>query len=271
MISFPNCKINLGLNVLRKRSDGYHDIESVFYPVELNDALEVVRNDPFAFTSSGLGIPGDPSQNLCVKAYEMIVRNYSIPSVRIHLLKNIPMGGGLGGGSSNGAFTLKLLNDFFELNITEEQLLGMALELGSDCPFFIKNKPQLALGRGEILSEVELSLKGKHLVLVNDGIHISTAQAFASIKPSVPQENISDIILKPPVFWKSRLKNDFEPGIFSLFPQLSRLKDLLYDSGALYASMTGTGSTVYGIFDKFPELPERIMDSSGFVRIIELN
>ena len=263
MLVFPNCKINLGLNITRKRSDGYHDLETIFYPIPLCDALEVIA-DPDAinnlqpqggtrFSTSGLPIAGNHENNLCVKAYRLLKNDFpSLPSVQMHLHKIIPMGAGLGGGSSDGAFALQLINQKFELGITEEQLLDYALELGSDCPFFIINKPCFATGRGEHLQPVDLNLKGLHLVLVNPGIHVSTREAFSNIKPATPATSLLDIIASPIHRWKDHLSNDFEAGVFQLHPELAKIKQALYNSGTIYASMTGSGSTVFGIFQQPP-------------------
>lgn len=251
MISFPNCKINLGLNIVGKRSDGYHNLETVFYPLQLNDALEIIQHTGVSFTSSGLTIEGNSEDNLCVKAYHLLKKDFpELPAVQIHLHKAIPMGAGLGGGSADGAFMLQLLHKKFQLNLTEKQLIDYALQLGSDCPFFIINKPCFATGRGEVLEPVDLDLSQYKLVLVNPGIHISTKEAFANLNPVQPAVSIRQIIAKPLIEWKKLLINDFEQSIFKAHPAIKNIKDQLYSAGALYASMTGTGSTVYGIFDR---------------------
>ncbi|MEQ9465844.1 MAG: 4-(cytidine 5'-diphospho)-2-C-methyl-D-erythritol kinase [Ekhidna sp.] len=250
MIAFPNAKINLGLNILSKREDGYHNIESCFYPIPWNDCLEVIEAASFAFHSYGLDIPGDSSSNLCVKAYDLIKADHDIPPVEIHLLKNIPMGAGLGGGSADGAFTLKALNDLFGLGISDLQLEAYALQLGSDCPFFIKNQPALAAGRGEQLKLINLDLSGYYLAIHNPGIHISTKEAYAGVTPKKPEHSIIDIVSKPAKEWKGTLHNDFENSIFPNHPEIAKLKQQMYDAGALYASMTGSGSTVFGVFEK---------------------
>lgn len=249
MISFPNAKINLGLNITSKRADGYHNIESCFYPIPWQDSLEVIEAASFAFHSHGLDIPGDASSNLCVKAYEIIKADHDIPPVEIHLLKQIPMGAGLGGGSADGAFTLTLLNDLFKLGLSTEQLEAYALQLGSDCPFFIQNQPVIAKGRGEDLQAIDLDLSGYHLAIHNPGIHISTKEAYSGITPKQPEHSISDIISRPIGNWKDLLHNDFEDSIFPSHPQIQQLKEDMYNAGAIYASMTGSGSTVFGIFE----------------------
>lgn len=251
MIQFPNCKINLGLNVLEKRADGFHNIASVFYPIPLQDVLELVpATDGFTrLFNYGLAVNGPETDNLCFKAYQLIKARYpEIPPVHIHLYKNIPMGAGLGGGSANGAFMLIALNKKFNLNIAEAELLHMALELGSDCPFFIKNQPAMAGGRGEILRPVPVDLSAYHFLIVNPGIHINTGWAFAQLQPQKPSLNIADIIVQPAVSWKDRLVNDFEAAVFKQHPVIAQLKELLYSKGAVYASMTGSGSTVFGLF-----------------------
>ena len=261
MIAFPNAKINLGLNILNKCEDGYHNIESCFYPIPWYDSLEIVEADFFGFFSYGLEIPGDSSSNLCVKAYELIKADRDIPPMEIHLLKNIPMGAGLGGGSADGAFTLKMLNDFFELGLTGLQLEAYSLRLGSDCPFFIKNQPAIAKGRGEKLEPIDPNLSGYHLAIHNPGIHISTKEAYTGILPEAPKHSIREIISKSPHEWKDLLHNDFEDSIFPNHPKIAQLKNEMYDSGAIYASMTGSGSTVFGVFEhSIKDTPWRFLE-----------
>ncbi len=257
MISFPGSKINLGLHILRKRNDGYHDLETIFYPIPLNDVLEIVENKgagksfSIPFTGSGLRLEGDASSNLCVKAYRLLKRDFPrLPFVKMHLHKLIPAGGGLGGGSSDGAFTLKMLNEMFGLALNEERLRSYAGELGSDCPFFIMNKPAYATGRGETLEHIELDLSPYRFVIVNPGIHISTGRAFLDVKPRVPERSLKQVILDPIERWKDSLSNDFEKKIFQQYAEIVEVKDELYRCGAIYASMTGSGSTVYGIFSR---------------------
>ncbi|MBK5270068.1 MAG: 4-(cytidine 5'-diphospho)-2-C-methyl-D-erythritol kinase, partial [Bacteroidia bacterium] len=215
MIVFPNCKINLGLNILRKRSDKHHDLETVFYPVPLTDILEIVTNkEPrnshkIPFTSSGLPIITD-SGNLCIKAYKLLKKKFpEIPRVRMHLHKVIPLGAGLGGGSADASFSLKLLNKKFDLGLSKVQLLKYALQIGSDCPFFIVNKPCIASGRGEKMKEIPLDLSEFKLVIVNPGIHIDTGHAFRQIVPAVPEKSLEEVITEPITRWKDELKNDF--------------------------------------------------------------
>jgi 4-diphosphocytidyl-2-C-methyl-D-erythritol kinase len=259
MIVFPPCKINLGLHITRKRPDGYHDLETVFYPLALRDALEAIRNESVAgihFTSSGLPIQGDPSDNLCVKAYHLLQKDFpDLPGTSMHLHKAIPMGAGLGGGSADGAFALMLLNRLFHLQLSNEQLAGYALQLGSDCPFFIYGNPCFATGRGEIFEPVAIDLSNYVFIVVAPGIHVSTAEAFAGNNPSQPAISIKDIIRLPPATWKEKLVNDFEAHISQKHPAISEIKNELYRTGAVYASMTGSGSCVYGLFDRGASIP----------------
>lgn len=248
MLGFSNAKINLGLNIVEKRPDGYHNIESVFYPVKWADILEVLPAETFAFSSSGLDIPGETDQNLIVKAWNLLSPGGN--KVKIHLHKILPMGAGIGGGSSNGAFALKLVNSVLNLGLTGEQLRVYAAMLGSDCPFFIENRPVFCSGRGTEMETTPLSLKGKYVVMVNPGIHISTAEAYSRITPRKPETPLKEIIRLPVSEWKNRLVNDFEAPLAAKYPLIGSIKETFYMHGALYASMTGSGSTVYGIWEK---------------------
>ena len=259
MLVFPNCKINLGLNILRKREDGYHDLETVFYPFPLKDALEVVRepltDDRLPLTTSGLPIEGNSIDNLAFKAYDLLKKDYpSLPNIQMHLHKVIPMGAGLGGGSADGAFALKLLNDAFHLNLSKEQLIDYALQLGSDCPFFILNKPCFAISRGEVMEEIALDLSAYQFAIINPKIHIGTGWAFSNITPTIPERSIKDIIQQPINTWKDTLINDFELPAIKYYPEIGDIKTELYKLGAIYSSMTGSGSTVYGVFQKGEQL-----------------
>ncbi|HEY4335773.1 MAG TPA: 4-(cytidine 5'-diphospho)-2-C-methyl-D-erythritol kinase [Puia sp.] len=249
MVFFPNCKINLGLKILRKRPDGYHDLSTVFYPLPLKDVLEFIPASEPAFTSYGLPIPG--SGNICEKAWKLLKADFpTLPNLHIHLFKNIPIGAGLGGGSADGAFTLLALNKQFHLGLDPAQLIDYASRLGSDCPFFILNTPCLGSGRGEKLQPIDLDLSGYRWVLVNPEIHISTAQAFAGCTPRDNGTPLGDIIRQSVSSWKEQLDNDFEGPMFRLHPQLRGIKEALYAGGAVYASMTGSGSSFYGLFEK---------------------
>lgn len=256
MLFFPNCKINLGLHILQKRADGFHNLETLFYPIRLQDALEIIQNplasaDEIKFTTSGLPIDADETNNICVKAYHLLKKDFSqLPSIQMHLHKSIPSGAGLGGGSSDGAFALMLLNKKFNLDISEERLIGYAFQLGSDCPFFIKNKPCFATGRGEKLEEMELNLSEYAIVLIHPGIHINTGWAFSKILPNNESISLKEIIRLPIPEWKHILKNDFEEIVFAEHLEIKELKEMLYRQGAVYASMSGSGSSVYGLFEK---------------------
>ncbi len=253
MISFPDCKINLGLHILYKRDDNYHEVETVMYPIPLQDILEIVPSDELLFTSTGLEIPGNPQNNLCLKAYELLKKSHDIPPVHIHLHKIIPMGGGLGGGSSNGAFTLILLNNFFELDLSLQVLKEKAASLGSDCAFFIENTPQLCTGRGELTAPIAFSLANYFIKIINLGIHVSTAEAYSGVQPKAAERPLLEVLRQDITLWKDQLINDFEPGIFKNHPELAVAKNKLLEEGAIYASMTGSGSTLYGIYAQCPE------------------
>ena len=248
MISFPPCKINLGLNIISKRADGYHDIETCFYPVPWTDILEIVPSKEFSFTSSGTPIPGANDQNLCVKAYQLLQQDFDLPPVSIHLHKIIPTGAGLGGGSSDAAYTLKILNSVFDIQLGTQQLQEYASKLGSDCSFFIESKPMFGEGRGNLLTAINIDLKGYYLVLVNPNVHVSTAQAYAGVVPQMPPYGSKAILKKPVNQWRHLLSNDFEQSVFKQHPLIGEVKDSLYAQGAAYASMSGSGSTVFGLF-----------------------
>jgi 4-diphosphocytidyl-2-C-methyl-D-erythritol kinase len=256
VITFPNSKINLGLNIVSKRDDGFHNLETAFLPIPFEDCLEVQQTtNHSSLTISGFTIEGAIQNNLCWKAYDLLNRQFKLPPIDINLYKQVPPGAGLGGGSSDAAFTLKLLNEKFDLGLNRTQLLGFAAQLGSDCPFFIINRPCLGSGRGEILEEVQIAeLDGLSIVLVLPGIHISSGWAFQQISPRKPKETIRDIIKTPIKNWNGTLANDFEEPVFKAFPELKTLKESLYHAGALYASLTGSGSAVYGIFSVLPEI-----------------
>ena len=271
MIAFPNCKINLGLHILQKRADGFHDLETVFYPIPLRDGLEIIQNaspsqNQIEFTSSGLAIDAEPEDNICVKAYHLLKKDFpQLPSVKMHLHKTIPSGAGLGGGSADGAFTLLLLNKKFNLDLNEDQLTQYALQLGSDCPFFIINKPSYATGRGENLQSIELDLSSYQIVVVNPDIHVNTSWAFSQITPHKERKSLKEIITLSIAEWREYLKNDFEEVVFLHHPEIKNIKEQLYEQGAVYASMSGSGSTVYGLFDK-NALPQFHFPAHYFVR-----
>jgi 4-diphosphocytidyl-2-C-methyl-D-erythritol kinase len=274
LIVFPNCKINLGLNILSKREDGFHDIATVFYPVPIIDAIEIIHapanSTSINYTSSGIIVDGKQEDNICIKAYHLLKKDFpDLPAVAMHLHKSIPLGAGLGGGSADGAFTLQLLNKKFKLNISNESLIKYALQLGSDCPFFIINKPCFATGRGEVLKEIVLDLSGHQIILVNPRIHINTSWAFSQIKPGLPTQSIESIILQPVTSWRSDLTNDFENPVFEKYPAIKEIKEILYKNGAVYAAMSGSGSSVFGIFQK-KDLPAITFSEGYFVRSVTL-
>ena len=251
MIQFPNCKINLGLSILAKRADGYHELETVFYPIAVSDALEILPAANLTMTQSGIAVPGDPAQNLCLKAYHLLKKDFpTLPAVQMHLHKNIPMGAGLGGGSSDGTAALIILNEQFTLGLNDQQLIAYASQLGSDCPFFVYNKACHATGRGEVLTPIHLDLSNYQFLLVHPGVHIATAWAFQQLNPHTKSESIKAIIEKPITDWKNSLINDFEAPVFKAEPKLLVIKDQLYQLGAIYASMSGSGSSLFGIFPK---------------------
>lgn len=267
MILFPPAKINLGLNVLFKREDGYHELDTCMVPIPLFDVLEILPAEEFLFHQSGITISGDSGDNLCVKAYQLMVENFSIPPVYIHLRKEIPMGAGLGGGSSDAAYVLKGINELFELNCSIEKMEQLAATLGSDCPFFIKNEPQIAKGRGEILSICNLNLQGYFLKIVNPGIHIGTKEAYAGIAFGKESVSVQKVIESPIVNWKKDLKNDFELRAFKSYPELKEIKEKLYAEGAIYAAMSGSGSTMFGIYRTEPA--KTFKDKKGFLEIVK--
>jgi 4-diphosphocytidyl-2-C-methyl-D-erythritol kinase len=271
MIVFPNCKINLGLHILGKREDGFHNLETVFYPVSFKDALELIpsTNTDIEFTTTGLAVDGNTADNLCVKAYHLLKKDFpEIPAVKIHLHKAIPLGAGLGGGSADAAFMLKLLNEKFKLNLLTDKLINYAMQLGSDCPFFIINKPCFATGRGEVLEEIAIDLSEYKIVLINPGIHINTGWAFSNITtPALPVKSIKEIIQQPINTWKDDLKNDFEEAVFIAHPAIKEIKEALYAQGAIYVAMSGSGSTIFGIFE--PNTGSlSLKDSNYFIKII---
>lgn len=260
MILYPNAKINLGLSVVKKREDGFHDLETLFYPVDATDLLEIVEGKELSMHQYGIEYPGDPMDNLCVKAYKVLKEDFDIPPVEIHLYKKIPVGAGLGGGSSDAAFTLRGLNEMFSLGLSQSSLADYAARLGSDCPFFVYNRPMLGTGRGEILEPVEVpALDGYEIKLVYPPYFVSTAAAYGGIIPrrrweemgwTADTRSVMEILAQPVESWKDSLVNDFERTVFEKIPQLAAYKDELYAQGAVYASMSGSGSAFFGIFRK---------------------
>jgi 4-diphosphocytidyl-2-C-methyl-D-erythritol kinase len=259
MIVFPNAKINIGLRILRRRGDGYHDLQSIFFPVGLRDMLEILPADatlndgkPVIYVS-GFEVPAT-AENLCWKAVELFTGRQGIPPVRLHLHKRIPPGSGLGGGSSDASFTFLALNEMFGCGLTGDVLEGYASEVGSDCPFFIRNRPSLVSGRGNLLEPVPLNLAGHYLVIVFPGISVPTGPAYRMIRPSGKGPDLREIPALPPGQWPNRAGNRFEEPVFAEYPELAGIKEKLYRSGAVYASMSGSGSAIYGIFPSPPQL-----------------
>jgi 4-diphosphocytidyl-2-C-methyl-D-erythritol kinase len=257
VIVFPNSKINLGLQITEKRTDGFHNIDSVFYPVAWEDALEIIESriatsSKVEFNQSGIISTSTPEENLVVKAYNLLDDIFDLPPVKIHLHKTIPTGAGLGGGSADAAFTLKCINELYGLQLEEEQLMNFARKLGSDCAFFIKNTPVCASERGDIFHPATINLKKYSILLVWPGIHSNTAQAYQKIQPKKPVMKCEEICSLPVKEWKFHLKNDFEVPLFHRYPELKSLKEMLYDAGALYASMSGSGAALFGIFENNP-------------------
>ena len=270
MITFPNAKINLGLNVVEKRPDGYHNLETVFYPIKLQDALEVNRLEgfdlPYKIHTSGTVIEGNLEDNLVIKAYNLLkAENYQMLPVDIHLFKHIPTGAGLGGGSADAAFMIKLLNEKFNLGLSIESMEDYASRLGADCAFFIRNAPTYAEGIGNVFSPISLSLKGYQLWLVKPDIFVSTRDAFSQIKPHRPERPLKETIQLPVEEWRNCMVNDFEESVFPQFPAIREIKEEMYRQGAVYASMSGSGSSVYGIFKPNASLPDIAFGTEAFV------
>ena len=275
MITYPNAKINIGLNITERRPDGYHNIESVFYPINLQDAVEIKTiegEEPqggYKLKVSGTILDGTPDDNLVVKAYQLLRKDFNFPAQKIHLYKHIPVGAGLGGGSSDAAAIIKMLNNKFALGLTSEQMQNYAVQIGADCPFFINNTPVFATGIGNIFTPIEFSLHGKTIILVKPDIFVSTRDAYALVKPSPAAIPLTEAIKQPISEWKQIITNDFEKSVFAKYPEIAAIKDKLYDMGAIYASMSGSGSAVYGIFDSPIEYADEIF-SGYFCRQREL-
>lgn len=273
MIVFPPCKINLGLHVLHQRKDGFHNIETVFYPVQWNDALEIIehkgkRKTKARFRSVGLSIDGPVQENLCMRAYALLDSDFDLPRVNITLQKNIPMGAGLGGGSSDAASVISLLNQMFSIGLTVKQQERYAARLGSDCAFFIRSQPALASGRGEQLKPISLNLNGWYISVVHPGIHVSTAQAYAGVKKrgqTSGNESLEYIIHQPVSAWSKLLHNDFEETVFAAHPAILKLKEKMSETGAIYAAMSGSGSAVFGLFQEQPKLPASLKKMKHFI------
>lgn len=256
MLTLPNAKINLGLNVVAKRADGYHDLETVFYPVPITDALEVFPMDPH-FPSAvdcdlkvtNIHIEGDEQKNLVVRAYQLLKQDFpTLPRIHAHLYKGIPTQAGMGGGSSDCGFMITLLNRQFQLGLTDQQMIDYAARLGADCAFFVLNQPCYAEGIGERLEPIALDLKDWYLAVVRPDIPVSTREAFSLIHPEHPAQNCRDIVMQPVETWRDALTNDFEKSVFAIHPEIGAIKDQLYEMGAVYAAMSGSGSSLFGLF-----------------------
>jgi 4-diphosphocytidyl-2-C-methyl-D-erythritol kinase len=255
MIAFPHAKINLGLSVLSKRQDGFHNLETIFYPLAIHDALEIIPSDFTKIISTGLKISGNADDNIVLRAFEMLNNYYpSVSPLEIHLHKAIPMGAGLGGGSSDATEMILMMNCYFNLQISGKELKNYTAKLGSDCAFFLQKDPCFANGRGEILEPIKLDLSSYSILLIHPDIQIKTEWAYSRIKPGNPLHNLKESILQPVSEWPDLIYNDFELPVFEEFPQLRKIKDDLYSKGALYSAMSGSGSTIFGIFNK-SELP----------------
>jgi len=255
MLSFPNAKINLGLNIIEKRPDGYHNLETIFYPIHIKDAIEIVDAKETSCQIHGIDIPGNAEDNLCLKAYNLIKRDFDLPAQQINLLKNIPVGAGLGGGSADSAFIIKLLNDKFNLGLSTTKMEEYARQLGADCAFFIGNKPVYAFNKGDEFEKCEIDLSAYFKVLVKPPVHVSTADAYAHVKPQKPLQSLKEIIHLPPTTWKNKVINDFELSVFAKYPQIHQIKTSLYDAGATFALMSGSGSSVFALFNQEIKLP----------------
>lgn len=253
MITFPNAKINIGLQVTERRPDGYHNLDTIFYPIPINDALEVIVAENVDYDCrlyiSGIAIEGDTDNNLVVRAYRLLAADYTLPSIDIYLYKHIPTGAGLGGGSADASYMLRLLNEMFELGITKEQLEIYAAKLGADCPFFISNTPVYATGIGNEFHPIHLDLSGWYIVVVKPDVFVSTKEAYSMVKPEKPEVTLDKKIVRPITEWKDTISNDFEKGIFALHPELNDIKEKLYALGAKYAAMSGSGSALFGLFE----------------------
>lgn len=269
MITFPNAKINLGLTVTERRKDNFHNLETVFYPVPWHDVLEILPASRFEFNTSGILLEGDPEENLCVRVFKALQAAFSLPPVRMHLHKAIPAGAGLGGGSSDAAFTLKTLNELFDLHLTSGQMEDFIRPFGSDCAFFVRNQPVFAHGKGDLFENVPVNLSGMWIAMIYPALHISTREAYAGITPAIPGQSVKDIIRTPVSLWRNTLVNDFERSVFPNHPVLPGIKERLYSLGAVYASMSGSGSTLFGIFDAPVDLsgifPREYLVKTGFL------
>lgn len=254
MINFPIAKINIGLNITARRADGYHNLETVFYPIKINDVLELIQSNELSFEASGLGIPGKIEDNLCIRAYHLIKQDHDLSPVSIHLHKHIPIGAGLGGGSADAGYFIKLIDQKFDLGLTADAMRNYARQLGADCAFFIDSTPVFAFDKGDQFEPVQLDLSSYHIALVMPPTHVSTAEAYRGVKPSPVNRSLKDLVKLPVAEWRNHIKNDFEDHIFKAHPEIRGVKADLYQAGALYVSMSGSGASVFGIFETKPDL-----------------
>ncbi len=267
MINFPIAKINIGLNITARRVDGYHNLETIFYPIKINDVLEVIESDELSFESSGLSIPGRVEDNLCIKAYHLMKQDHGLPPIKIHLHKHIPIGAGLGGGSADAGFFIRLLDQKFNLGLSVEAMMNYARQLGADCAFFIESKPVFAFDKGDQFEPITLDLSAYHLALVMPPVHVSTAEAYRGVKPAPVTRSLQELVHLPVAEWRNHIKNDFEENIFINHPQIRGVKAALYQAGALYASMSGSGASVFGIFKDKPDLAHLENGNQAFYEV----
>lgn len=267
MLSFANAKINLGLFLTEKRPDGYHNLQTIFYPVKLYDVVELIDAEITECIIKGIYIPGNADDNICLKAFKTLQRDFDLPNQQIILLKNIPVGAGLGGGSADAAFVIKLVNDKFNLELSVEKMQDYARVLGADCAFFIENKPAYAFAKGDEFEDLELDLSNHFMVLVKPPIHVSTAEAYSKVKVKQPATSLKELIHLPLSQWKANIVNDFEVSVFEKYPEIDEIKTQLYAAGATFALMSGSGSSVYAIFEKPVKLPELEKDNLVFYNI----
>ncbi|TDG34958.1 4-(cytidine 5'-diphospho)-2-C-methyl-D-erythritol kinase [Pedobacter changchengzhani] len=267
MLSFPNAKINLGLNITEKRTDGYHNLETVFYPIQIKDAIEIIDAEETICKIFGIDVPGDTKDNICVKAYNLIAADFKLPAQQINLLKNIPVGAGLGGGSADCAFIIRSINEKFNLGLSLAQMENYARKLGSDCAFFIKNKPSFAFNKGDEFEDFPIDLSMFYKVLVKPPIHVSTADAYALVKPQRPLQSLKEILHLPIPIWRNKVINDFEMSVFAKYPQIHQIKNSLYHAGAVFALMSGSGSSVFALFNQAIKLAELEKDNLVFYNI----
>ncbi len=267
MITFPNAKINIGLNITNKRTDGYHNLETIFYPIKIKDALEVIEGSEMSFETSGIKIPGNKDDNLCLKAYDLMRKDHDLPNIKIHLHKNIPIGAGLGGGSADAAFFIKLINDKFEMQLSDEKMESYCKKLGADCAFFIQNKPVFAFDKGDVFEAISLNLSDYHLALVMPQVHVSTAEAYRGVIPKQPKQSLKELIKMPIEEWQGNILNDFENHIFENHTQIKKVKQDLLNAGAIFSMMSGSGASVYGIFKEKVDLSFLKKDNLVFTDI----